>query len=171
MNYFKLFNLNFSYCINFKKLTNSYQELQFKYHPDFFIGKNKEKKKKSIEKSAIINTGYTTLKNELLRAEHMLFLKKINLNHKEYKTNNIIFLEKSFYLYKELKNIKKEKELFVFYNKILKIKKKYTKKIEEELNFEKWNKAGKTLSKLKFIEKIQKKTENLKMKNLLKKFK
>lgn len=171
MNYFKLFNLNFSYSINFKKLINSYKKLQLKYHPDFFIKQNKEKQIKSIEKSAIINMGYLTLKNELLRAEHMLILKKINTNHKKYKIKNLYFLEKNFQLYEELKSIKKEKTLLIFYNHIKKTKKKYIKKIEEELNLNKWNEAGKTLNKLKFIDKIQKKAKNLKIKNLINKFK
>lgn len=170
MNYFNLFNLNFSYSINLKKLKNCYKKLQFKYHPDFFITK-KIKKSTLTKKSAVINTGYSTLKNNLLRAEHMLNIKKIDINKEKYKIKDLNFLEKNLNLYEKLKYMNNEKQIDIFYKKIKKIKKTYLKKIEQELNFQKWTQAAKTLNKLKLIEKIKKKVKKIKIEKIINNFK
>lgn len=160
MNYFDLFGLQIKYKINYKLLTKIYHNLQKKYHPDAIDNKN-NKIINTLQISSLINEGYKILKNPIKRAEHILQLNKININSKKYFIKNTNFLLKNIHLHEELNKIQnmknKQKKLSIFYKKIKKYKKKYTKLIEKQLNKNRWIISANTLNKLRFMDKLQKK--------------
>lgn len=65
-NYFELFNLPVSFNINTIVLKQTYNTLQFKYHPDHTNG--------SMIQSSYINLGYSTLKDDIKRLRYMIEL-------------------------------------------------------------------------------------------------
>jgi molecular chaperone HscB len=65
-NYFELFNLPISFNINTIGLKQTYNTLQFKYHPDHTNG--------SMVESSYINLGYSTLKDDIKRLKYIIEL-------------------------------------------------------------------------------------------------
>lgn len=165
MNYFKFFGLEFSYFIKTDLLIHCYQKLQKKYHPDFVLKTNKKQEKKIIEKSALINLAYKTLKDPLLRINHILYLKKININKKKYQINDLKFLKKKIKLYDKIEFLKKKKnnkKISLILSYLKKTKKKYIKKIEKEIKLENWKKVAKIFNKIFFVNEIEKKINQYK---------
>ena len=78
-NYFELFQLPIKLPIDSGQLTVNYQQLQRQYHPDNFAQATDNEKVAIIQKSAMINDGYQTLKNPLKAAEYLLSLQGVDV--------------------------------------------------------------------------------------------
>lgn len=76
MNYFSLFNIKQEFNIDLNLLNQRYLDMLSKYHPDKINNDNANFK---LIDSVLINTAYTTLKNDLLRAEYLLSLYDIHV--------------------------------------------------------------------------------------------
>lgn len=90
MNYFELFKIEQKFLIDLTKLNDNYFELQKSYHPDriMIYGHSFE------EFSSLINNGYRTLSDDLLRAKYMLkSIYKIDLDDEKNYTldSNVLF--------------------------------------------------------------------------------
>ncbi|GAC33602.1 co-chaperone HscB [Paraglaciecola polaris] len=83
MNYFALFNLTPSFVIDTTALAASYQQLQKLTHPDKFATASERDKLIALQKNAQVNDGYQVLKRPLSRAEHMLELRGVELQHEQ----------------------------------------------------------------------------------------
>jgi molecular chaperone HscB len=79
VNYFELFSLPVSFSIDQSRLSETYRELQKKYHPDKFVMQSDSEKLSAMQKSAEINDAYQTLKNTCLRAQYMLLLAGLDI--------------------------------------------------------------------------------------------
>lgn len=81
MNYFELFSLPTSYEIDSDQLADHYRDLQRTVHPDKFAHASEQDKRLSVQRTAQINDGFTTLKDPIWRAEHILTLNGLDLSH------------------------------------------------------------------------------------------
>ncbi len=72
MNYFALFGIEESFDVDTAKLSEIYQTLQKKVHPDKFAHASSQEQLLAVQKSAQINDAYQTLKQPLKRAEYLL---------------------------------------------------------------------------------------------------
>jgi len=75
VNYFELFQIPVSYSVGRSELQNRYFELQQQFHPDR-IGRDVQDVGIS---SADINNAYRVLKDDFMRAEHILALHDLRL--------------------------------------------------------------------------------------------
>jgi molecular chaperone HscB len=74
LNYFELFSIPVSFCVDQSQLSATYRELQKQYHPDKFTMQSDSERRAAMQKSTEINDAYQTLKNSCLRAEYLLLL-------------------------------------------------------------------------------------------------
>ena len=79
-NHFILFGLDPCFDIDLKALNARYRELAQASHPDRFINDSSEKQREAVQRSALLNEAYKTLKNPVTRAEYLL--SKIHLEPK-----------------------------------------------------------------------------------------
>lgn len=77
-NYFELFTLASDFSINRSKLEQTYQQLVSSNHPDKFTNATKVQQNKALSNTALINTAYQTLADDLNRASYLLELADIN---------------------------------------------------------------------------------------------
>ena len=92
MNYFTLFNLPEQFELDTALLTKAYQTLAQLTHPDKFAASSEQEKAIAVQKKAQVNDGYQVLKSPLLRAEHMLEMRGIELRHEQQTMQDPAFL-------------------------------------------------------------------------------
>ncbi|MFT2090459.1 co-chaperone HscB [Paraglaciecola sp. 2405UD69-4] len=92
MNYFELFNFPISFDVDLSALSQTYQKLQRLTHPDKFASSGEQDKLIAIQKNAQVNDAYTVLKAPLSRAEYILSLKGIELQHEQQTIKDTAFL-------------------------------------------------------------------------------
>ena len=72
--YFELFNLPRAFAIDLERLDRDYHALQHRFHPDRFSGAGEFDRRRALEISTHINSGYLTLRHSLSRARYLLAL-------------------------------------------------------------------------------------------------
>ncbi|WP_289030580.1 co-chaperone HscB [uncultured Paraglaciecola sp.] len=92
MNYFELFNISVSFDVDLSALSQTYQQLQRLTHPDKFASGSEQDKLVAIQKNAQVNDAYSTLKSPLPRAELILSLRGIDLQHEQQTIKDTAFL-------------------------------------------------------------------------------
>ncbi|MCG9696385.1 co-chaperone HscB [Shewanella sp. Isolate11] len=106
MNYFELFSLSPRYDIDTALLAERYRDLQRAVHPDKFANASEQDKRLAVQRTAQINDGYNTLKHPILRAEHMLSLKGIDLSHESTTVKDTQFLMQQMEWRESLEDLK-----------------------------------------------------------------
>jgi molecular chaperone HscB len=106
MNYFELFSLSPVYDIDTVLLSERYRDLQRAVHPDKFANASEQDKRIAVQRTAQVNDGYNTLKHPILRAEHMLSLKGIDLSHESTTVKDTQFLMQQMEWRESLEEIK-----------------------------------------------------------------
>jgi molecular chaperone HscB len=79
LNYFAVFGLSDQFDLDTDKLAELFQALQKAVHPDRFAHTSSQQQLLAVQKSAMINDAYQTLKNPLKRAEHLLKVRAVEL--------------------------------------------------------------------------------------------
>ncbi|NRA85344.1 MAG: co-chaperone HscB [Gammaproteobacteria bacterium] len=105
MNYFELFALPSSYCLDLNELRSKYLELQRAVHPDKYANASERERLLAVQKTAQINDGFGMLKNPINRAEHLLSLAGIELAHEYQTVKDPMFLMEQMELREELEEI------------------------------------------------------------------
>ena len=105
-NYFKLFDLPISYDLDLAELSDRYRKLQHTVHPDKFANASDLERRMSMQKSALINEAYQTLKSPLQRARYMLQLKGVDLAADTSTSMDSEFLMQQMRLREELEQIR-----------------------------------------------------------------
>ena len=79
-NYFALLELPVAFDLDKEHLRKLYTQLQQRFHPDRVATLSTEDRQKNLQLSMDINQAYHTLKDPLLRAQHLLALEGIQVN-------------------------------------------------------------------------------------------
>ena len=111
MNYFELFNIDVSFDVDLAKLAEDYQKLQQVTHPDRFATASEQQKLIAVQKSAQLNDAYAVLKSPLRRAEYMLSLRGIDLNHEKTTMQDNVFLMQQMEWREQLEDIKHAQDI------------------------------------------------------------
>lgn len=166
MNYFELFNLEVSFNVDLSELATSYQKLQQLTHPDKFATASDRDRLLSVQKNAQVNDGYQTLKSPLPRAEYMLHLKGIDLQHEQTTLQDNAFLMQQMEWREQLEEIEggqgAEQKLAQLDDEIKDIINTELKQLEQALalNSEQTNQAASSIiRKLKFMYKLREEIE------------
>lgn len=92
MNFFSLFQLPEKFELDQSALTKAYQTLVQLTHPDKFATASEQQRLLSVQKNAQVNDGFNVLKAPLSRAEHLLELRGIELQHEQQTMQDPAFL-------------------------------------------------------------------------------
>ncbi|KAF5285770.1 hypothetical protein FQR65_LT13049 [Abscondita terminalis] len=79
-NYFTVLNIDQTFDIDHKLLTNKYRRMQSVLHPDKYSNKSREEQEISSRYSSLVNNAYNTLRAPLKRAVHLLNLHGENVD-------------------------------------------------------------------------------------------
>ena len=77
--YFSLLNLPQSFTLDLSELEQRYFAKQREFHPDRLIGKSASERTQAISNSMSLNSAYSSLKEPLSRAQHLLELNGIDI--------------------------------------------------------------------------------------------
>ncbi|AWB67482.1 co-chaperone HscB [Saccharobesus litoralis] len=165
MNYFELFNIAESFAVDVDAITQTYRELQKQYHPDKFATANDQDKLAVVQKSAEINDAYTTLKHPVSRAEYLLKLRGLDIQHETQTLQDPSFLMQQMEYRERLEDIAALAEPFdavvefeqELESEIAGFQQKLTGYIESNEN----EAAANTIRKLKFMFKLVAELERL----------
>ncbi|WP_342804769.1 co-chaperone HscB [Alteromonas sp. M12] len=166
MNFFALFGLPETYQIDNAKLANVYQSLAKVTHPDKFSNAGGQEKLMAVQKNAQINDGYQILKNPLSRAEHMLELRGISLQHETQTMQDPVFLMQQMEWREQLSEIENaaepeqvlttlDEDVAIHTKQHFEALQELLEKQTEEAN----NLAAAEVRKLKFLNKLHKEIE------------
>ncbi len=110
MNYFELFSFTPSFDIDTAILAERYHVLQRAVHPDKFANASEQDKRIAVQRTAQVNDGFSTLKNPISRAEHILSLHGIDLSHESTTVKDTQFLMQQMEWRESLEDIAHSKE-------------------------------------------------------------
>lgn len=162
MNYFDLFHFSTSFELDSHLLSARYRELQRAIHPDKFAGGSEQDILLAVQKAAQVNDAYQTLKHPLSRAEHLLSLKGIDINHESTTVKDCHFLMQQMEWREALEEIKSAsnqeqridelQQSFTYYENT--IFDNLSSLLESDLDKD-LNQAAELIRKLKFMAKLQ----------------
>ncbi|MDZ7904215.1 MAG: Fe-S protein assembly co-chaperone HscB [Rheinheimera sp.] len=92
MNYFQLFQVPAQFDLDLTELGTRYLELQRNFHPDNFAAGSERDRLLAVQQAANINDAYHSLKQPLLRAEHLLALRGVKISHEQRSFTDTHFL-------------------------------------------------------------------------------
>ena len=78
-NYFELFSIPASFQVDTRELTDSYRQLQSRFHPDRVAGGSEQERLRSVQATSLLNEAYETLKSPQKRAAYLLSLRGVDV--------------------------------------------------------------------------------------------
>jgi molecular chaperone HscB len=83
MNHYELFDLPVGYAVDLADLQQRYRKLQQTMHPDRFAAGSERDKLRAVQLTSQLNDAYQTLRDPLARAEYLLSLRGVDLQHEQ----------------------------------------------------------------------------------------
>lgn len=111
LNYFQLFDIEETFSIDLASLSERYQTLQKTVHPDRFAHASSQEQLLAVQKSALINDAYETLKDEIKLGEYLLTLRQVNMPSNQASYGDTHFLMHQMELREMLEDIKFSKDI------------------------------------------------------------
>lgn len=166
MNHFELFRLPCQFKLDGSLLSLHFRELQRRFHPDKFATASARDRLLAVQKAALINDAYQTLRDPLLRAQYLLFLHDDAYQTDPHKTmQDTDFLMHQMELREELEEIAASEDaaalLFIFEEQVNKQHERLLVDIADFLNEKSWENAGINVEKLKFLVKLKQEIERI----------
>jgi len=106
LNYFQLFGLTDNFTVDLGRLSELYQALQKTVHPDRFAHASSQEQMIAVQKSAMINDAYQTLKKPLQRADYILKLRGTPMPSEQASFSDNQFLIRQMELREMLSDVK-----------------------------------------------------------------
>ena len=163
-NYFELFQLPIKLPIDSSQLTVNYQQLQRQYHPDNFAQATDNEKVAIIQKSAMINDGYQTLKNPLKAAEYLLSLQGVDVATEQNIIHDADFLMEQFSLREKLDDIESQNNVDLlddFHSEITQRKKNVYQQLMDYISQQDWQSAVNQIYKIRYLARLIEQIEKL----------
>ncbi|RUO62564.1 co-chaperone HscB [Pseudidiomarina insulisalsae] len=83
MNHFELFDIPTAYDLDLAELQQRYRKLQQALHPDRHAAGSERDKLLAVQRTAQLNDAYQTLRSPLARAEYLLSLRGVDMQHEQ----------------------------------------------------------------------------------------
>ena len=163
-NYFELFQLPIKLPIDSSQLTVNYQQLQRQYHPDNFAQATDNEKVAIIQKSAMINDGYQTLKNPLKAAEYLLSLQGVDVATEQNIIHDADFLMEQFSLREKLDDIESQNNIELlddFHSEISQREKQVYQQLLGDISQQNWQAALNQIYKIRYLARLIEQIEKL----------
>jgi len=163
-NYFELFQLPIKLPIDSGQLTVKYQQLQRQYHPDNFAQATDNEKVSIIQKSAMINDGYQTLKNPIKAAEYLLSLQGFDVATEQNIIHDADFLMEQFSLREKLDDIENQNNVELlddFHSEISQRKKQVYQQLLDYISQQNWQAALNQIYKIRYLARLIEQIEKL----------
>lgn len=167
-NYFELFSLPTHIPVDSAQLTTAYQQLQRRYHPDNFATAAESEKVAMLQKSAMINDAFQTLKDPILSAEYLLSLNGIDVSVEQNIVHDTHFLMEQFELREQLdtiennSDIEQKEQLLANFSDVVKQRRQYAyQQLLTLVANENWPPSLNEIHKLRFLAKLQLQIERL----------
>ncbi len=96
--------------MDMQALSNAYQKLAQLTHPDKFANAGNSEKLMAVQKNAQVNDGYQVLKRPVSRAEHLLALRGVYLQHEQQTMQDPEFLMQQMEWREQLEDIEQQNE-------------------------------------------------------------
>ena len=164
INYFELFQLPIQLPIDNGQLTANYQQLQRQYHPDNFAQATDNEKVAIIQKSAMINDGYQTLKNPLKAAEYLLSLQGVDVAIEQNIIHDADFLMEQFSLREKLDDIESQNNIELldyFHSEISQREKQVYQQLLGDISQQNWQAALNQIYKIRYLARLIEQIEKL----------
>lgn len=166
MNYFQLFDLPEQFELDLTELGSRYLVLQKRFHPDNFAAASERDRLLSVQQTANINDAYHSLKQPLLRAEHLLALRGLKISNEQRSFTDPAFLMQQMELREQLAEIREqtdpEQAVFDIEQQLLQQRKILQNALNVALSArtpEQDHQAAELVRKLKFFYKLQQELE------------
>ncbi|MEO3878058.1 co-chaperone HscB [Rheinheimera fenheensis] len=166
MNYFQLFNLPAQFDLDLTELGSRYLKLQKQFHPDQHSSGSERDKLLAVQQTANINDAYHSLKQPLLRAEHLLALRGLKISNEQRSFTDPMFLMQQMELREQLSEVAQSDDqdavIDSIERKLQQQKKQLLKQLASALDAqtaEQDQLAADLIRKLKFFFKLQQELE------------
>lgn len=165
MNYYELFGLTPQFALDSQTLAATYRELQKQFHPDKFAAQPERERLQAVQRAALINDAYTTLKQPLNRAEYLLSLQGVELNAEQQTLKDPLFLMQQMEWREQLEELGDAPDIFTaimaFDQELQQATAEFYTTLTQQLTASDWQNAADTVRKLKFMTKLQAELERL----------
>lgn len=166
MNYFQLFDLPEQFELDLTELGSRYLALQKRFHPDNFAAGSERDRLLSVQQTANINDAYHSLKQPLLRAEHLLALRGLKISNEQRSFTEPAFLMQQMELREQLAEVREQADPDLAIAEIEQQLLQQRKLLQNQLNTalsartaEQDQRAAELVRKLKFFYKLQQELE------------
>lgn len=166
MNYFQLFQLPEKFDLDLTELGSRYLKLQKQFHPDQHTAGSERDRLLSVQHTANINDAYHSLKQPLLRAEHLLALRGLKISHEQRSFTDPVFLMQQMELREQLADIDHSDDPDAVIDSIEQLLQQQKKQLQQQLataldagNHEQDQLAAELIRKLKFFYKLEQELE------------
>lgn len=165
MNYFDIFGFKVQFELDTQRLAERYRELQRSLHPDKYATASEQEKRIVVQKSAEINDAQQTLKDPVSRAEYLLKLRGLDIQHETQTLQDPMFLMQQMEYRERLEDIRNADDPFSetvsFEQDVKQQTSSYLTELAQQLNGKQNQAAADTIRKLKFMVKLEQELERL----------
>lgn len=163
MNHFEFFNLPVAYQLDLADLQQRYRKLQQALHPDRHASGSERDKLLAVQRTAQLNDAYQTLRSPLLRAEHILTLRGVDLQHEQKTLQDPEFLMAQMEWRERVEELDANdfKAIDAAYKDLAEQTSALQDELEQLLVAEANEEAADTIRKLKFMHKLRSELEAL----------
>lgn len=154
MNHFELFGLPAAFAIDAAELQQRYRKLQQTLHPDRFANASQRDKLLAVQRTSQLNDAYQTLRRPLSRAEYMLELRGIDLQHEQQTLQDPEFLMAQMEWRERLEDLNSAADVLSAQTELDGEIKQLQTELESLIESEDNDAAANVVRKLKFMHKL-----------------